>query len=66
MAIKKINLNYITVFNRLELNVSSGINIIIGENGTGKTHLLKMISFDYNEKKDDILENKFVRQFAYD
>ena len=66
MAIKKINLNYITVFNRLELNVSSGINIIIGENGTGKTHLLIMIYFAYNEKKDDILENKFVRQFAYD
>lgn len=40
--------------------MSSGINIIIGENGTGKTHLLKMIYFAYNEKKDDILENKFV------
>ncbi len=39
--IKQLNLKNFTVFNDLEIEFSSKINIIIGENGTGKTHLLK-------------------------
>lgn len=30
-----------TVFDRINIGFSQGINVIIGENGTGKTHLLK-------------------------
>jgi len=30
-----------TAFERLNLNLSPGINVFIGENGTGKTHILK-------------------------
>ena len=30
-----------TTFDRISINLSPGINVIIGENGTGKTHLLK-------------------------
>ncbi len=30
-----------TAFEKLNINFSSGINIFVGENGTGKTHILK-------------------------
>lgn len=43
MNIKSVNIKNFTVFDDFELDVSSGINIIIGKNGTGKTHLLKAL-----------------------
>ena len=39
--IHKIKLEKFTAFNKLELTFSPSINVLIGENGTGKTHLLK-------------------------
>lgn len=39
--IQKLELNNFTAFKRLEIDYSPKINVIIGENGTGKTHLLK-------------------------
>ena len=43
MAIKKIALENFTVFKNTELSFCSGVNVLIGENGTGKTHLLKLL-----------------------
>lgn len=43
MAIKKIGIGKFTVFNNISVNTGDGINVIIGDNGTGKTHLLKLI-----------------------
>lgn len=43
MSIDNIRLKNITVFDELKMDFSKGVNIIIGENGTGKTTLLKMI-----------------------
>jgi AAA15 family ATPase/GTPase len=43
MNIKSVNIKNFTVFDDFELDLSLGINIIIGKNGTGKTHLLKGI-----------------------
>lgn len=43
MNIRKIFIKNITVFEDFELSFNEGINVIIGENGTGKTHLLKYI-----------------------
>ncbi len=40
--IKHLSLRNFTVFKTAELEFSPGLNVIIGENGTGKTHLLKM------------------------
>lgn len=37
----KIKFENFTAFQHLEIPFSSGINVFIGENGTGKTHLLK-------------------------
>ena len=39
--ISKASLEAVTVFSSIELFCSAGINVIIGENSTGKTHLLK-------------------------
>lgn len=41
--IDQIKLERFTAFENLTLSFSKGVNIIIGENGTGKTHMLKAI-----------------------
>ena len=43
LAITKIQLANITVFNSLELPLSRGMNVFIGENGVGKTHIMKLL-----------------------
>ena len=43
MIIKKIKLENYTVFENLNIDFCPGINIFIGENGTGKTHILKVL-----------------------
>lgn len=40
--IKKLKLKNFTVFRQANLEFSDGLNVIIGENGAGKTHLLKL------------------------
>ena len=42
--ISSLKINNFTLFNEEELNFSKGINIFIGENGTGKSQILKLIS----------------------
>jgi AAA15 family ATPase/GTPase len=74
--IKRIELRNFTVFNGLVLDFSPKINVIIGENGTGKTHLLKAAyglcdsAGQFNDKsevsKEDIelvLTDKFLKLF---
>ena len=43
MAIQKIKIENFTVFENIEIDFCDGVNIFIGENGTGKTHLLKLL-----------------------
>jgi AAA15 family ATPase/GTPase len=43
LPVSRITLKNFTVFDDVQINFSSGINVFIGENGTGKTHLLKAI-----------------------
>ena len=43
MALDKLYLENFTVFDKMEIEFSSGINVFIGENGTGKTHMLKIL-----------------------
>ncbi len=40
--LQTLHLKDFTVFGKSRLNFSSGLNVIIGENGLGKTHLLKL------------------------
>ena len=43
MLIKKIKLENYTIFENQQMEFCPGINIFIGENGTGKTHILKAL-----------------------
>lgn len=43
MAINEVNIRNFTVFEDIMLKPSNGINVLVGENGTGKTHFLKSL-----------------------
>ena len=38
-----LELTNFTAFEKLELEISPGINVLVGANGTGKTHILKVL-----------------------
>ena len=41
--LKQLQIKNLTVFPEASLNFASGINIVVGENGCGKSHLLKVM-----------------------
>ncbi len=41
--IQKVEIDNFTVFKRFETGLSPGVNLFVGANGTGKTHLLKLL-----------------------
>ena len=43
MPITRLSLKNYTAFKELDASFSNGINVFIGDNGTGKTHLLKAL-----------------------
>mgnify|MGYP000980173304 CR=1 FL=1 len=43
MAIRRMQVENFTVFDQLKIEFSLGINVLIGENATGKTHVLKLL-----------------------
>lgn len=43
MILRQINLENYTVFESEKFALGRGINVLIGENGTGKTHLMKLL-----------------------
>ena len=57
MSIESIELRNFIVFKDLKVNFSKGINIIIGENGTGKTQLLKAIYADIQISKSKNIDD---------
>ena len=40
--IRSLEVKNFTVFPEAQLHVAEGLNVIVGENATGKTHLLKL------------------------
>ena len=67
MAITKIQMQNVTVFENLNLELSPGLNILIGENGMGKTHIMKMIySAGKAVRRDVSFPQKVVRVFLPD
>ena len=42
MPITRTTLKRFTAFEDLDISFSPGINVLVGENGTGKTHLMKV------------------------
>ncbi|MEZ4958721.1 MAG: AAA family ATPase [Saprospiraceae bacterium] len=47
--IKRLELENFTCFGKVAMDFSPGINVFIGENGTGKTHLLKALFMSTNK-----------------
>lgn len=64
MAITKIKFIQFTAFERLDFIASPGINVLVGANGTGKTHLMKVAyaACDISKTKIDFAE-KLVSVF---
>ena len=42
MALTRVELENFTAFRSLKLDLCPGINVLVGANGTGKTHLMKV------------------------
>jgi predicted ATPase len=64
--VKKIKIKHFTVINDETLQFSQGLNVIIGENSVGKSHILKLvyslISILYQAGKEAIAPNKQMLQ----
>ena len=58
MAITKMRFSQFTAFERLDFIASPGINVLVGANGTGKTHLMKVAyaACDISKTKADFAE----------
>lgn len=65
MAIDSIFIRNITVFKDFTMKCCDGVNIIIGENGTGKTTLLKMIYAACEWSNEKVDKNKSKNIFNY-
>ena len=64
--IKHLSLKNFTVFKDLKFSFSPSINIIIGESGTGKTHILKSIdSLAKILNYDEVRENDPIHEVRY-
>lgn len=63
--LKALVLQNFTAFEKLTLDFSSGINVLIGINGTGKTHLLKLLysSCSITEETGVTLSTKLIQNF---
>ncbi len=42
MTLTRVKLERVTAFNSLDIDISHGVNVFVGANGTGKTHLMKV------------------------
>ncbi len=64
MAITKMRFRQFTAFEELDFIAYPGINVLVGANGTGKTHLMKVAyaACDISKTKIDFAE-KLVRVF---
>ncbi len=51
--IEKISIENFTGFSALNLNFSSGINVIIGQNSSGKSHLLKLMAASLKSQESE-------------
>ncbi len=79
MKVQQLILNQFTAFDEAEFNFCPGINVLIGANSTGKSHLMKIIytllkvcevaqlhQTDSREKIEALLEDKLMGVFKPD
>jgi len=67
-ALASVRARNFTVFGDLDLKLSSGVNVIVGENGAGKSHLLKLlyatvsVSYQQGRVTDDLPRKGVLQQ----
>lgn len=64
MIIKKINLENYRSHKNISINLSKGINLILGENGKGKSSILEAIGtvlFDINDRTGKKIGKSFIK-----
>ena len=42
MPLKKLEMDNFTVFEQMTIPFCKGLNVLVGENGVGKTHIMKV------------------------
>lgn len=65
MAIESLRISEFTVFKDFEIEFNKGVNVIIGANGTGKTHLLKML-YTNDFSRHDTTTDMFLKIWGED
>ena len=64
MALTKVQLKRFTAFSDFSLDLSPGINVLVGANGTGKTHLMKVCYAACEASRPDVhFVEKMIRVF---
>ncbi len=64
MTLTRVKFERFTAFDSLDLELSPGINVLVGANGTGKTHLMKVCYAACDVSKTDIsFAEKLVEVF---
>lgn len=54
MPLTKINIENFTIFEDITIPFSKGLNILVGENGMGKTHVMKLAYAACQSRKHDV------------
>ena len=64
MALTRLKLKNFTAFKSLDMELSPGINVLVGANGTGKTHIMKVCYAACDVSKTKVtMREKLVRVF---
>ena len=67
MPITKIELDNFTVFEKIAIPFQKGINVLVGENGFGKTHIMKVLYAACRASRHDVsFSQKMVMVFRPD
>jgi predicted ATPase len=60
-----IDIENFTVFKHAHLTFSDGLNVVIGENGTGKSHLLKLLYAFINSTTHAVYADLYARKMFF-
>ena len=67
MLLTKIEVENFTVFDHITIPFSKGLNVFVGENGVGKTHIMKLAYATCQTSKHDVsFSQKIIRLFRPD
>lgn len=73
MALTKITAENFTVFENITIPFTNGLNVLVGENGMGKTHIMKLAyaacqasrhDVSFFTKDDDVVSTRSVRHWT--